>query len=325
MFSEKLSYIMLITNTSNTELANALNVNQSLISKFKKGARIPSHNSDYIKQICEYLTKKINKSENKDEIITRLKIKDDLKSGLYNYFDELSNISPSFKENTNCIKLFYGDDGKKNASLNFLINALKYEKNALYLYSDENMSWMTKLKNNEEWSEGLVKLLKSNIKIKIIHSLDRNIFDLFDSVSFWLPLYLSGNIEAYYIPKLRDGITRRSIFVSNYDALISNSVNDKIGKMLNIYITDKEAVKALKEEFKNYLSISSPLFRKVVLNRNKYSNYKKYAKKTFGNMKTTIYVLNEKELVIEIPNSNYALKTNEPIMIRAFIEFLIKN
>ena len=49
MFSEKLNYIMTLTRTTNTEIANYLNVNQSLISRFRLGSRIPSNNSNYIK------------------------------------------------------------------------------------------------------------------------------------------------------------------------------------------------------------------------------------------------------------------------------------
>ena len=186
------------------------------------------------------------------------------------------------------------------------------------------MTWMSSLNSSDEWNIYLSKVINSGIKIKIIHSLNRNFIELFTAVSIWFPLYLSGNIEPYYIPKLRDGINRRSLFVSNHDAVISNSVNEKTNKMLNIYIKDKKAIKALKEEFNNYLALATPLFKKITFNENKYTNYNKYTKKVKGNIKTNIYILHDKDLVVSLPNSNYALKTTEPIMIRAFTEYLIK-
>ncbi len=325
MFSEKLSYIMMITNTSNTELAKALNVNQSLISKFKKGARIPPQNSNYIKKICDFFYNKISKSKESDEVSSKLSFEGDLKTELSKYFVNNSSLTHSLEANAeSSVALYYEDEGKRDATIELLKNIMKYDKNLLYIYSDENMTWMSSLNSSDEWNIYLSKVINSGIKIKIIHSLNRNFIELFTAVSIWFPLYLSGNIEPYYIPKLRDGINRRSLFVSNHDAVISNSVNEKTNKMLNIYIKDKKAIKALKEEFNNYLALATPLFKKITFNEKKYTNYNKYTKKVKGNIKTTIYILHDKELVVSLPNSNYALKTTEPIMIRAFTEYLIK-
>ena len=64
---------MMLTRTTNTEIAKYLNVNQSLISRFRLGNRIPSNNSSYVRDISKYLAHKIQ-TENYTEKLTNIGI-----------------------------------------------------------------------------------------------------------------------------------------------------------------------------------------------------------------------------------------------------------
>ncbi|MDD4387520.1 MAG: hypothetical protein PHD15_07220 [Clostridia bacterium] len=154
---------------------------------------------------------------------------------------------------------YYGDEGKRQAVIRFLNNIKDKTNQTLLLFSDESMNWMLEEKFASNWSKLLIKVLKNGNRIKIIHTIAREYDEIFEAVSKWLPLYLTGMIEPFYYPKLRDGIIRRTLFICSSEAIISNSIGNSTDDMLNIFITDKIAVSSLRKEFYNYLELCTPL------------------------------------------------------------------
>ena len=76
----------------------------------------------------------------------------------------------------------------------------------------------------------------------------------------WVPLYMTGMIETYYCPRLRDGIYRRTLFVAEGEAaLVSHTVGDTEKPMLNMFIREHAAVQALAGEFFAFLALCRPL------------------------------------------------------------------
>ena len=75
-----------------------------------------------------------------------------------------------------------------------------------------------------------------------------------------MPLYLTGMIEPYYCPRLRDQIYRRTIFVApGHSAVTSTSIVDETEEMVNMLFYGKSAIRAFEKEFNNYLSLCRPL------------------------------------------------------------------
>ena len=322
MFSEKLNYIMMLTRTTNTELAKFLNLNQSLISRFRQGSRIPPTKSSYVRDIANYLSNKIKK-EKLIEKIAVLHFDEDtpLSDSIYNWLSSNSELQTSLNSDLNDDMYYYGDAGKRDVSLKFLEENITKKSHTILLYSDENISWMLDENYLKRWKEYLITLLNQGTKIKIIHSLSRNYDELLNAVTMWLPLYLSGNIDAYYIPKLRDGINRKTLFISSNCAVVSTSVEDKTDDMLNIYIKNEKAIKSLKLEFNNYLSLAVPLLKREKLTNFNSKNYKKYTKKANG-INITIYLKPLEELVIQLPNSKTLLVSKETNILKAFEQYL---
>jgi transcriptional regulator with XRE-family HTH domain len=198
MFSEKLNYIMTLTRTTNTEIADYLNVTQSLISRFRNGNRTPSNDSNYIMKISEYFEKKIIENDLMDKINSIGFEKDkSLSNTIYNWLNSDSEIKTNL--NLNLLDdYYYGDSGKRDAVLKFMEEISKNKVKTIYSYSDENMNWLTDKNFQIKWKQYLISLLQSGTKIKIIHSLSRNYDELINAVTMWFPLYLARKYRTIF-------------------------------------------------------------------------------------------------------------------------------
>ena len=159
---------------------------------------------------------------------------------------------------------YYGNEGKRNAVEAFLSRLCRTGKQySLLLYSDEEMSWLYEDPVfARKWAAMLFHLLNTGSRIRIPHNITRNSNEMLEAVSKWIPLYMTGAIEPYYYPRLRDGVYHRSLFLAAGDsALISDSVGNATEGMLNMLITDKAAVKALEQEYAEYISLCRPLMQ----------------------------------------------------------------
>ncbi|WP_408070221.1 hypothetical protein [Butyrivibrio sp. JL13D10] len=160
--------------------------------------------------------------------------------------------------------VYFGNQGKREAVLKFLKTLLSSGKPCqLCLFSDEDMSWLSEMPDfAKEWALLLLKLMKSGSKIKIIHTVSRDLNELMDAIKKWVPLYSTGAIEPYYCPRLRDGIYRRSLFIARgHSAVISTSVEDKTDEMANFLIQDPAVVSSLEAEYDNYFALCRPLMK----------------------------------------------------------------
>ncbi|MGH4117386.1 transcriptional regulator [Clostridium sp.] len=299
-FSEKLNLLMNITNTINSSLAHTIALDPSFISRLRQGVRTPSKNQNYVKSISSYFARNCNldyqkvalcqalkippnslptNNEKKTEIINKWLIEDNIQdiNPIKNLLQDVSDFS--FKRSTqntaydvSCIpestltngQVLYGIEGKQNAVITFLLKVLNSKSpQTLLLYSNEDLEWLTI--NHEfaaKWTTLLSKVIMNGNKIKIIHTVSRNIDDMSSSIKQWLPIYMTGSIEPYYYPKTRDGIFRRTLFIASETvALASASVGNSASTAANFLYTDKNTIKALAKEYNSYLSLCRPLMR----------------------------------------------------------------
>lgn len=272
MFKDKLSFLMIITNSTNNDLAISVPLSESCISRWRSGKRKPPKNASYIPNIIDYFYKKIvaDKLEYKFNDIDTFKNTNNFKKSLEKWlFDQNITFGSESIVNSSVNSIYYyGDEGKRKAVIRFLTNAKNKTNQVLLLYSDESMGWMLDEKFVSIWSKLLIDVLKNGNKIKIIHTIAREYNEIFEAISKWIPLYLTGKIEPYYYSKLRDGIIRRTIFINRDEAITSTSVGNKTNDMLNIHINDRTAVSSLRKEFNNYLAFCKPLMN-VITNPNK--------------------------------------------------------
>ncbi|UWG98631.1 transcriptional regulator [Dehalobacter sp. DCM] len=294
-FNEKLDFLMNITKTTNSALSIYTRIDASHISRLRKGQRgalkdITSINAmatyfashckeDYQrKAICDALDANPFNSEASElsALISRWlsgEVKNEV-STVGNFLSGFSNYTsrqsvPLFyvsekipKKNVPAVSIFYGVEGKKQAVIHFLTDVLTQgTPNTLLLFSDEPTDWMTADREFAmKWASLMFQILMKGNRIKIIHTVSRNLDEMLNAINQWMPLYMTGAIEPYFYPKKRDGIFKQTLFIApNVSAVISRSVGHMLNQAANLFFKDKKAIKAYEEEYKQYLILCKPL------------------------------------------------------------------
>ncbi len=293
MFNEKLNMLMELTKTSNNELGVAASIDASYVSRLRNGGRRLSKDPVFLLPMADYLSKKIKSDSQKASLQEMIMLTrdlpdniDDVTQIIYKWFayDEQKNeksienfletfnitLSSSigdtnlegYKKQHKSLDYYIGVDGKREAVIRLFSQIADENKpQTLYLFSDENYSWLTE--SNDFCRlliHFLIEAIKKGNKIKFIHTSNKEINDTFFAICKWIPIYLTVAIEPYFYPNSRDGIYRRSLFIApNTAAVVSNSIMENTHGMLNFYTTDKQAINALKKEFNDYLYICKPL------------------------------------------------------------------
>ena len=292
-FSEKLDFLMKLTHTKNTDLAKILKFDASYISRIRGGKRGLPKGHPFIEPVSLYFAKKIQENYQKEAVIAELALQtqwpeetEEATALLARYFSASENAqhpielllqgistapkpfpikTPAYGEREGKLteaRLFYGNEGKREAVITFLKELFQSDGSfTLLLHSNEDMFWLyEKPKFMNTWAALMGQLLGKGCSIKIIHSISRDAGDMWEAVRGWLPLYMSGAVEPWYYPRLRDGVYRRTLFLAGgHSAVISNSIENNTEGILNILINDAAAIQALEKEFNDYLSLCRPL------------------------------------------------------------------
>ena len=108
----------------------------------------------------------------------------------------------------------------------------------------------------------MIAVLSMGNKIKIIHTVSRDLDEMLNAIRQWMPLYITGLIEPYHYPKKRDGVFKKTMFVCpGVSAVISSSVGQSIDQAANLLVRNRIAISAYMEEFRQYLNQCKPLMR----------------------------------------------------------------
>ncbi len=291
--SEKVDFLMKLTNTQNAVLGRALRFDASYISRIRNGKRgLPSEQA-FVWPAAAFFAEHIVEDYQKNAIVKELQLNrpypgsveaakyllaawlksdadapDPMSRLIANLASPAALPSPGNVEypvssGIACeASLYFGNAGKRQAVIAFLDDLCQTRRpHMLLLHSDEDMSWLYEDPAFVRiWSSLLLRLVKAGSRIKIIHTITRDANEMWEAVQKWLPLYMSGAIQPYYYPRLRDGIMRRTLFVAvDHSALISNAVQGQLSDGLNLLIRERSAVVALEQEFAAYLSLCRPL------------------------------------------------------------------
>ena len=166
------------------------------------------------------------------------------------------------------VSFFYGKEGKRAAFLSMMDHVLSREDpGTLLLHSEEKMDWISD--NNffsSKWIRALTHFVEKGGTIRVIHTINRNFSEMLNAIESWLPLYITGHVEPWYCPHLRDGIIHRSMFViPDTAALISSSVGRQSEGGLHILIHDRKAIRAIEKEFQDFQELCRPLMQSRIL------------------------------------------------------------
>ena len=297
-FWEKLNLLMNITSTNNSRLARSISLDASFISRLRRGLREPVLNADYVSGMARYFSHKCSSDYQKvalGEAIgsssnLRLQDFDSLSEVIHSWLLEEhgkeseiiedflvgvsgfrftkappvtpADINHAFAGFKSGVEILYGVEGKQNAVIAFLSLILKSPRPCtLLLYSDEDMGWLTEDPGfTAKWALLLQQVIRGGNRIKIIHTVNRRFDEMLAAIKGWVPIYMTGHIEPYYYPKIRDGIFRRTLFIApDIAATTSSSIGSETANNANFFFTDKTTIDALIKEYHDFLALCRPL------------------------------------------------------------------
>ncbi len=293
VFADKLVILMEITSTSNKQLADAIRVDPSLISRFRSGRRRVPENSEHIGAMAHYFAARckakyqleflsevtgmisLSCSTNVEKVaaiitswlLTEESIPQSQANLFLHAFDqlkycELENPATETTMPKSLLKerelyAFYGDDGRRRATILFeqivLASSSAVE---IKILTEGNMEWIWKDKQYaKEISDNIKKGLSRGNTITRIVPRITNLAMAFDTVTRWLPLYFTGSVKSYYYPNIRDNVFCRTLYVApGIAALSATAVGEQAECGATFISTDPTAVAYFDREYMDYLA-----------------------------------------------------------------------
>jgi hypothetical protein len=253
-FCDRLNMLMQLFKVSNSRLACSLNVDPSLVCRWRSGERVVDGNSSHLAAISAFFVKLAGKDTQNLALsqITGLEFCEkpvDTRKTLLTYWlsggsgeaslgesmkSLLTNVDklrvlPDLSQKTlppervdlpmgkQCtVEFFFGVRGKRSSVIKFLCLALAASAPCeLLLVSEEDMEWLTgDPVFFSRWAALLTKVIQKGCTVKIIHTVNRNTQELISVMEKWLPLHLTGKIESFYVPLYRESPFKRTMFVA---------------------------------------------------------------------------------------------------------------
>ena len=290
---------MNLLKVSNSALARYVSLDPSYISRLRHGNRFPAAEADYLDCMVDYFVKHCKDNYQKETLNKLLGIRDqdelddklystliyewlivkDDKEHIESFLNEVTDFSferrdPQGRNHRQCLKsnglvikngeMHYGNSGKRKAALKFLQKILENPvPQQLYLLSEEKMDWLTDDPEfSNQWTMLVGKIIKQGNQIKIIHNINRGFDEMITAIKNWLPLYMTGAIEPYYYPRIRDRVFKKTLFIAeNTVALTADTVGEYNDDQANVIYTNEEMIRALIKEFNHYLELCRPLMK----------------------------------------------------------------
>lgn len=275
-YNSRLDFLMDTMGITGRQMAAAIHVDASLISKWRNNHRLLSYSSIHLLKIAEYFAaydcspplREIFKAygfeinwDNQEELLDWLcrwltdpKPLPVTASG--------HSINHSRYSNDASYTVYMGNDGRREAVLQFLDYVLTLPQGQqLCLMSQEDMAWLIEDRDFlAVWQDRLIQLLKKRHKIKIIHWVDRSVNSLNSIIRHWLPLHLTGGIESWFFPKYSDSPFQATLFILQNDLVITGmSSPDLKNHRYTAMFRDPVTIKQCQWVFSTYLSDCHPL------------------------------------------------------------------
>ncbi len=239
---------MKLSNSTNSALSAYVKLDASHISRLRRGKRNAVKDENCLRLMAEYFARRCTRDYNRRALADVLGsnfsalAEIDLPKALSEWLAEkgdngnasvsafltgLSNLpvkqSPpaitgdySCKNSESDFDIYYGVPGMRKAAVAFLAEVLSQDSpRTLLLFSDEPTDWMTEDRQYAaEWAAMMAQVLAKGNRIKVIHTVSRDLDEMLHAIGQWMPLYMTGSIEPYYYPKKRDGIFKKTLFIA---------------------------------------------------------------------------------------------------------------
>jgi len=288
-FATRLSDVMNLAELSNVRLARLSNVDASVISRYRRGMRSPAANSYILESICRTLMSRVKAQGRLDDLCELTGISrsmlineeisvDVLRGWLCDTGADDTVIIGSLLENidkfvpdlpSGCgapeellagvdtgddTVYYYGSDGLRNAAMRLVTTALKNGVRELWLYTEQSFARFNTEEVASRWLTLMGECVKSGIKIKIIHNIDKNLEEMVFSIENWLPFYVSGMIESYYSTKSAgERFTHMMFLAPNVACVSACNTTGGTGAARYTFETDPNELRFLYEQYETLL------------------------------------------------------------------------
>ena len=289
IFGERLNLAVILLGLTNSQLSGILNIDVSLISRYRSGIYSPHGNYSLAEKLSDALISRAERIGKTAELAALCGSEaeqlssDMVSSWLYDFSPEedsaaiaqvllrsldeftpdkgLNESVPKVPEMTD-MTLYYGTEGLRRAVIRFLTDAAR-EDEELLLYSDEPMDWMTGDRAYFAlWASLMEKCVSSGVRIKIIHNIDRVGIEVTNAILGWLPLYISGRIEPFVFRSVRNARFYHTLFLRSGGACIHGFFPAQgSDSRWYEYITDKKRLDLLEREYDSMLSDAAPFLK----------------------------------------------------------------
>ena len=264
-FAARLSFVMKLADISNVSLSRRMNVDASLISRYRTGQSVPAADSDIAMELSDILYKRIHKNGRVNELVFYMNISEGSfdEKAFNEWFYKPDNASAMRKPKgrTRGRSAYVGIGGLREAVVRFLKAVLKNGDSELMLYSDQDMGWMTEdMAFFDSWRSLMEECISQKIRIRIIHNIDRKQDEIDMAIKSWLPLYMSGGIEPYISSVARGDRFFHTIFICPGLAAIeaSGPAGSEDSAIYN-YHTGEEYIEAAIADFERLMENSKPV------------------------------------------------------------------
>ena len=286
-FGARLDQAMTLLDLSNGQLASLLNLDASMVSRYRAGLYSPLGNIWLSERLAAVLLDRAGKKgllselgklcsgsscPPDGEIIFQWLYEtpaEDTAEFAQRLLQSLDAFSPEkylppaapTKPHIETASCYWGTAGLRKAVVRLLSDAAR-QGGELLLYSDEPMDWMT---GDEDyialWTSLMAACVRNGVRIRIIHNLDRSWSEMINAIRDWLPLYISGMIEPYVFSRIRNARFCHTVFLLTGGACIHGFFPSGAVDRWYDYLTEKPKLKAMEGEYREMLSAASPFLK----------------------------------------------------------------
>lgn len=287
-FSDKLDFLMRITNTSNKQLSQAISVDRSLVSLLRTGKRKQPKNLEHIRgmarffalhadadfqryAISEMLGQTALRSAMPADVLSdalqKWLIGDrDLVGHILDGMEPLPDPPGLFRNRTPSAqsgdtRFYYNNEGRREAmrDVSQLLSA-QMTPCEILIASDGNMDWLFE---DYEFSltlqHHLIETLGRGYTIRQILPSMNFLNSYVETLKFWLPIYTTGQARVYYYPRLRDNLYRHStIVIPGCAVQASSGIGLQSVSQITLCSSDPKLVDAYHAQFRDHLALCRP-------------------------------------------------------------------
>ena len=241
------------------------------------------------------------------------------------HFDKLK--VPTLPLHLPATKNYFGIAKMREGELDFFkMTVTSRSGEPIFMCSDMPMLDMAGSNDfNKKWMFAIACAIKKGLHLNMVHSLNRPFEELLLGLEAWIPIYMTGQISPFYLPKETNPVYHHLNYVSGVAALCGESIEGSPLDGKYTLTNNKEDVVYYQKKAKHILSHAKPLMEIFDLTRKKeYEDFLKKDAQMIGERKNIlsslpIYTMSP-ELLERILRANQ-IRSEDAQMIRDYHRF----